>query len=196
MLTVITSEGPVNEEALLINELFEEGLEILHIRKPFSTLNELKMLLDKIHARHHDKIALHQHHEIANDYTIIRLHFTEALRLSLGEKLDPEMKQDKIFSTSIHDPSKLIQLSNVFNYTFLGPVFPSISKPGYNNKWENKSVIKMGDTPDIIAIGGIDESNAGEIRDLHFDGIGLLGAIWKNPPQATKTFKAIRALWN
>ena len=43
----------------------------------------------------------------------------------------------------------------------------------------------------IFALSGIDESRIEECKELGFDGVALLGAIWNNPQFAISNFQLI-----
>ena len=64
---VISNPTPIANEAELVNGLFDEGLEVLHLRKPEATVDDIQSLLKQINSKYHHQIALHQHHEIADD---------------------------------------------------------------------------------------------------------------------------------
>ena len=47
MIIIISNPTPIADEATTINNLFDEGLEILHIRKPGVAMDEIKWLIQK-----------------------------------------------------------------------------------------------------------------------------------------------------
>jgi thiamine-phosphate pyrophosphorylase len=191
MLIVISSPTPVIKEASLINQLFDEGLPVFHLRKPESSSQELVLLLQEIDPAHYSKIALHSHHYLAKSFGINRLHYTEASRKQLTEIDLSEQKTENILSTSVHSISDFKNLVTHFSYAFLSPVFDSISKPGYQaQKFDLTEVDKNSNTK-LIALGGIDETNCNKAYEMGFDGIALLGAIW-NSEDKMKTFKLIK----
>lgn len=180
MLIVISSPTPVIKEASLINQLFDEGLLVFHLRKPESSSQELVLLLQEIDPINYTKIALHSHHYLAKSFGITRLHYTEASRKQLTEINLSEQKVENTLSTSIHSISDYKILTEHFSYAFLSPVFDSISKPDYQaQKFDLTEVDKNSNTK-LIALGGIDETNYNKAYEMGFDGIALLGAIWKN----------------
>lgn len=189
-LMVITSPQAVAEEASIINQLFTAGLEILHLRKPNNTVEEIGALLGGIDERYRSRIALHQAHKLADTYGIKRLHFPEYLRKQRLEWLKVE---GFTLSTSIHRMGDIHALIDVFDYAFYGPVFPSISKGGYK-PIERKAVPKHKGIQ-LIAIGGIDEQSIRELRAMGYDGAACLGAIWQHPAEAVNRFKAIQEQW-
>ena len=131
-IIVITNPAMVANESLVINQLFESGLEVLHLRKPEYSLTETENFLKSIECIYHSRIALHQHHELAAKYGINRLHYPENKRIQLNEsELIKLSNQDYIISTSIHNIAAYKKLDSRFNYCFFGPVFNSISKKNY-----------------------------------------------------------------
>jgi thiamine-phosphate pyrophosphorylase len=43
----------------------------------------------------------------------------------------------------------------------------------------------------LFAVGGVDETKIPIVKNLNFDGIGLLGALWNNPENAVNNFQQI-----
>jgi thiamine-phosphate pyrophosphorylase len=197
MLIVISNPTPIANEATIINALFEEGLEVLHLRKPDTNINELRELIEKISSKHHNKIALHQHHEIANYYGIKRLHFSEVKRKEMREEALTALKEvDNILSASIHQTEEYNTLSSSFEYTFFGPLFNSISKQGYTSTIKDDFLFPVMDNhPKVIAIGGIDATNIKQVMDMQFNGAAVLGIIWQKPKESIQQFKAVQKAW-
>lgn len=192
MIVVISSPTPVTKEASLINQLFDEGLPIFHLRKPESSSQELVLLLQEINPIHYSKIALHSHHYMAKSFGINRLHYTEASRKQITEIDLSEKTTESILSTSIHSLVDYENLFQQFDYTFLSPVFNSISKPNYQAQLFDLNTINKKTETKLIALGGIDETNCSKAFDMGFDGIALLGSVW-NSEDKLKTFKAIQS---
>lgn len=192
-LIVISNPVAVADECIIINTLFRAGLKYFHIRKPEGDFQTLKKLLDGIAPRFYERIALHQFHEMAGDYGIKRLHYTERTReASSPELLKKRQAEGFILSTSIHDISLLPGLE-LFEYVFYGPVFSSISKPGYQSKvsvdfkW-NKSHSK----PNVIALGGVEAPNLTTVKTMGFDGAAVLGALWVEPEKAIGRYHQLK----
>ncbi|MCE7063710.1 thiamine phosphate synthase [Dyadobacter sp. CY326] len=179
-LIVISHSEFIPNEAERINALFRDGLLRLHIRKPGCNVTDLNRLIGEINPDFYSKLALHSHHELAAQYGIARLHFPENLRQATPEFLLEKLKNAGFkLSTSIHDIAELTELSEIFDYTFFGPVFDSISKEGYQRVVGDDFVLKNElKTVKVIAIGGIDALNIGKVKQMNFDGAAILGAIW------------------
>jgi thiamine-phosphate pyrophosphorylase len=190
MLIVISNPTPLKNEAAIINQLFDEGLSVFHLRKNECSSQDLVLLLQKINPLHYSKIALHSHHSIAKNFGINRLHYTEASRSQITEVDVIEAQSKNVLSTSVHSVIDYQNLSLHFNYAFLGPVFDSISKPGYHHQTFNLSKINKKPGSKLIALGGIDANNCNRALEMGFDGIALLGSIW-NSEKAVFAFKNI-----
>lgn len=189
MIIVITPEEFVQQEAEIINELFQEGLDLLHIRKPFVNSKEIADFIHKINPEFHDQLVLHNHYDLAEGFNISRLHFTEIGRQN---GLHQSFK-NKIISTSVHEIEIFNELNESWEYAFISPVFPSISKKGYGENSTILNDIEKRDNSDVklIALGGINDKNINEIFGSHVDGVALLGAIWEND-EPLNVFKTCR----
>jgi len=194
-LIVISNSESVPQEAQIINHLFEAGMGCFHLRKPGSSAEEVQDLLAQINPENHSKIALHQHHFLADKNSIKRLHFTEQARGGAEpEELQQLKEQDFTLSTSIHQV-EMISDQLYFDYVFLSPVFNSISKAGYKG-FANPSFTmqKTVSKPKVIALGGIDASNIRQLKTMNFDGAAVLGSIWQQPELALYNFKQLHEL--
>ena len=192
-MIVVTSPTPVNKEAAIINAMFDNGLELLHIRKPDATVQEVRLLIGGIDSRNYQQLALHQYHEIAFDYGINRLHFKEAERLNQCERQLNSLKQNGyMLSTSVHSWESYETLTPTFCYAFIGPVFNSISKEGYNAmkyiELDSNNSVKR------IAIGGISKEKLNSKILKAFDGVAVLGAIWLSD-EPLNEFKLLQQKW-
>ncbi len=176
MIVVITPEELVQNETEIINELFQGGLDLLHIRTPFINSEEMSEFIQKIDSDFHSQLVLHSHYDLAKEFDISRLHFREIDRQN---DLHQSFK-DKIISTSVHDIETFNELGNEWEYAFVSPVFPSISKKGYG---ENATVLndiirRENSKVKLIALGGINDKNISEVFKSNVEGAALLGAIW------------------
>lgn len=181
-------------EAGIIQQLFEEGLECFHLRKPGPSEQYVRQLLDAIPAAYHKSIALHGLHWLANDYDIRRFHFTEDHLRSLNpaSKLQSDPPR-KIFSTSAHNLRTLQLLPSLFSYTFFSPVFDSLSKPGYKGIAGDEFYLSSEyKRIRVIALGGINAGNMQRVADMNFDGAAVCGAIWNEPAKAVEKWGALK----
>lgn len=186
-LIVISNPISFKGEELIVNQLFEEGMEIYHLRKENASIAEYRKYIEGIDAQYHHQIALHQHHELAKVYGINRLHYSESFRRKQTVKL-----ANTVRSTSVHQLQSIDEIVE-FNYAFFSPVFNSLSKPGYNGVINEDFRL---DNPhhqlEIIALGGISIDNIMQIAKMGFNGAAVLGTIWNDPSNAVNTFKMLQ----
>ena len=197
MLIVISYPTAITDEATIINALFDEGLEIFHMRKPQADAGELRGLLEKINPIYHHGIALHQLHEVAADFGIKRWHFTEVNRNKINEEPLIQLKMaNHILSTSIHYVEAFKSLPFSFDYTFFGPVLNSISKQGYMSSLSADFIFPVETNhPTGVALGGIDATTLHQVKLMQFKAIAVLGAIWHKPDESIQQFKAVQKAW-
>ncbi len=191
-LIVISNPTELSNEADIMNRLFDAGLTCLHLRKPDYSVTKMKLLLDKIDAAYRPRISLHQHHALASGFNITRLHYPEAARLALREtELRRLHHQGYILSTSIHDAEAISSLPR-YDYLLFGPVFDSLSKPGYKaSRDRHLSLSRQKNDPEVVAIGGIIPERLQEVQAMGFQGAAVLGAIWNEPAKAVASFKKL-----
>lgn len=179
MILVITPESSVPNELAIINQMFHDGLDLLHIRKPWISLEEMNGFISSIDEQFYEKLVLHSHYDLGKDYGILRFHFREEDRKE--GKYKPFMNGNTI-STSVHDITTFNALEKEWEYAFISPFFPSISKKGYGIDSTVIESLKQRNNPDVklVALGGIDADRIQEVFDLGVDGVALLGAVWES----------------
>ncbi|WP_276378697.1 thiamine phosphate synthase [Flavobacterium sp. H4147] len=180
-MIVITNPFFVEDEIHILHSLLEEGLSLLHIRKP--NFSELKMaqFIHHIKLEFRANLVLHHHHQLAEDFGIERFHFSEKDRKSLNDLPAKFSKPCRPKSTSTHSIEDFNSLEN-FDYAFLSPVYKSISKQNYFPEKDLFEAIKSrtNHQTKMTGLGGIDSENIHEVLEKGFDDVALLGSIWKN----------------
>lgn len=190
MLMVVTLPGLQQDEARYINALFEAGLERLHLRKPDLPEAALHTLMDAVDERHYHRIAWHQSHHLAIRYASKRLHFPEWMRLRHRPEVWQLLQAEQCtLSTSIHKPALL---PDCFSYAFAGPVFDSISKPGYNAATDVDAMLKHATR---VALGGITAANCNQLQVAGIQNIAVCGAVWQNTDPVA-AFLQIQHAWH
>jgi thiamine-phosphate pyrophosphorylase len=162
-------------------ELFAAGLTNYHLRKPDWSRDQLAAWLHALPAQFHPRIILHTHHDLATEFSIGGLHFRDAD----GGPSTP------LRSRAIHDLPTLRASLDTYDRLLVSPIFPSFSKPGHApdarlSPSDLKSGLALPRRAEVIALGGINASRIPACRELGFDGVAILGAIW----QATDPVRA------
>ncbi|WP_281631120.1 thiamine phosphate synthase [Flavobacterium luteolum] len=181
-MIVITNPFFIEDEIQMLNSLLEEGLSLLHIRKPDFSELEMAQFIDQIKLEFRSNLILHNHHRLAEDLGIDRFHFSEKERKEFPAKFPKPCRiKSESFSTSTHSIEDFNSLEN-FDYAFLSPVFKSISKENYYPEKDLFEELKSrrNQHTKIIALGGIDAENIQKTLENGFDDVALLGSIWNN----------------
>lgn len=195
-MIVITSPTTIPNEINTIHALIENGLELLHIRKPDFSEMEMKQFLSEIKEEYRSQLVLNSQHQLATDFGINRLHFTEKNRKEIApENLEAYKEKGYHLSTATHCITEFNDLNPVFEYAFLSPVFPSISKVGYQSKVDLLEAVKERSnfSTKLIAMGGIYSENILKTIEAGFDDVALLGGIW-NSENVLLNFKSCQQI--
>lgn len=195
-LIVITYPESLEHEVSTIHDLFEHGLELLHVRKPGQDVSSTEQFLRQLNPAYYNRVVLHQHHELASKFNIRRLHFNEHTRQSKTEDEFRHLKESGFtLSTSVHSDTPPETISAHFDYALCGPVFASISKPGYGHDHADLSWMHaFRNKLPLIAVGGISPEKLGQLETMGFRGAALLGIIWKNTSESVKQLEECQQL--
>ncbi|WP_303315366.1 thiamine phosphate synthase [Flavivirga abyssicola] len=191
MIVLIAPETDIHNEILILNQLFEAGLEYYHLRKPEKNYQEHCTYLNQIDVKYHNRIVVHYFHELINTYNLKGIHFQEQKRRdhidNPGQYFKGLNMYGKTISSSFHEPDDLANCEFEFDYHLLSPVFSSISKKGYEGRGFDVNHIDKR----IIGMGGVTTDNLNEFNALGFKGVGVLGGIWNNnkPLEVLKKMK-------
>lgn len=170
---VITAEAFLKDEIEHIEDLFDAGLQLLHIRKPLADSNRITRFIGAINSSFHNRIIVHKHIELISYFNLAGVHVNmsqfKSLKIPFG-----------IASTSVHVQAELEELDRQEGSFFISPIYDSISKKGY---LANPNLLALGHHPrkgKLIALGGINDQNIQKIKEHGFDGAALLGHIWES----------------
>lgn len=202
MKTILyTPEQVVENEIDKISQLLEAGADYLYIRKPelddFSLVDYVETIPER-----YWKQCISTSLIITKEFNLGGYHFTRDIiqrNVSYNDKvLDWLHENDKISSVSAHSTEELKDYAGKFRHVIVSPLFISISKENHRHDWDYERLqLFLKDCHGSLtltayfAVGGIDLSNTGMVKNLNFDGIGLLGALWKEPDNALSNFNKI-----
>ncbi|ASZ10252.1 thiamine phosphate synthase [Chitinophaga pendula] len=198
MILVISHTTPIPGEADLLQAMLAAGADRVLLRKPGWTQQAYEQLLGQLPPAYYPMILLSGYPELCIRTGLGGLHCSEQLRASLpAAALQTLRAQGLLLSTGVHAPGLLDTLPNEWQQVLLSPVFDSISKPGYKGSLSGDWQLPR--TPagrQVLALGGIDIHTVAAARRMRFDGIALMGALWRQPEQAVTVFTAIHQQWN
>lgn len=143
----------------------------VHIRKPDSSMADFEKLIANIPEKYYPQISVHDHFEVASRYRLGGIH------LNSRNPQPPEM-WGGVISRSCHSVDELSAMKAGYDYLFLSPIFPSISKPGYRadfNRDELRNVVNER----VFALGGVTAERFEEVSAMGFGGVAMLGSVWR-----------------
>lgn len=163
------------EEDKILTTLFEEGLDILHFRKPNSEPVYCERLLNLMPEQYRSKIVVHDHFYLRDEFGLMGIH------LSKRHPEAPASYNGPITRTC-YDLRSIVEQKSRCEYVLLRNIFDSISEE------ENKASF----TPDelrvasrqgiidrkVIAEGGVSLAGIEQVREWGFGGVAIRGDLW------------------
>ena len=179
-MILFTSPQPIEGEIELINHLFKLGLSTLHLRKPDFTLALMEAYIEGIEPQYRDRVMLHSHLELIERFPLKGVHFSERNK----PLFDKYRNFNVAKSWSSHKINELASIPKEVDYTFLSPIFSSISKSGYETEWDFELLSttlkqRKNQHTKVYALGGISLENAPRCKELGFDDFAILGSLWQ-----------------
>lgn len=176
-LIVITPPQPADHEVRIIGELIDHGVWAAHLRRPEATALQMSRLIEALPARYHDRLVLHDHHELCSVYGLKGVH------LNRRHPLPPPDHRGSL-SASTHSLAELAHVLPRVDYAFLSPIFDSISKQGYASAFtaEQLSQARLWGLlgPQVMALGGVSADRLEQVCQMGFGGAALLGDVWQH----------------
>ncbi len=174
---VITLPYFIADEAECIASFIRSGqADIVHIRKPQASRDDVETLLHNIPAELHCRLTLHNHFDLAITYNLHGVH-TNSRNL-----LTPECFKGSV-SHSCHSLDEVARLKHKYDFVSLSPIFDSISKLGYMSAFTPESIIQAVASGvidnKVFALGGVTFNLLPKVREMGFGGAMILGDAWK-----------------
>ena len=174
-LILITPPTYFVEEDKIITALFEEGLDILHLRKPNTAPMYAERLLTLIPEQYHKRIVVHGHFYLKDEYKLKGIHLSER-----NPNIPGNYKGH--ISRSCHTLEELKANKKGYDYLFFNPIFDDISKLSYQGNYTPEEIRKAHKAgiidKKVIALGRIDADNIKQVKDYGFGGAAVQGGIW------------------
>lgn len=188
-LFLLTRRDFFVEEDKILTALFDEGLDMLHIRKPDAEPVFAERLLTLLHEDSRERIIVHEHFYLKEEFGLRGVHLSDS-----SEQLPSSYRG--LRSTTCHSLQELQEKRNNYDYVFLAPIFDSISNPSKKSTFSEEDLRQAARTglinKKVIACGGITAENIANIRDYGFGGVCILGDLWNHfSPHNTTNYKEL-----
>ena len=174
-LIVTTSPTFFVEEDKIITVLFEEGLDILHLRKPETPAMFSERLLTLIPQKYHKQIVTHEHFYLKEEFNLMGIH------LNSRNQKEPHDYAGHV-SCSCRSLEELKKKKHFYDYVFLKPIYDYDPGRSHFSKYtpeELREAVKENVIDsNVMAFGGINLENMLEIKDLGFGGAVVMEDLW------------------
>jgi thiamine-phosphate pyrophosphorylase len=200
-LLVITPDKAVVNEFAIVNQLFYNGLERLHVRKPLFEHAAYKRYIEAIDPQYHNRVIIHGSFQLLEELGLGGIHLNSSMRNDKVLLQSINSIPSSLVSSSFHGWAELLEHDLPYQYVFISPVFNSISKEGYKAGIDLKGAMETKRTiaarqnvcPAIIGLGGVGVGQLKTLCDHGFDGAAMLGAIWL-ADDPVSTFREAKAV--
>ncbi|MCM1349279.1 MAG: thiamine phosphate synthase [Firmicutes bacterium] len=172
---LITPEEISRHETAFIVEALNAGWNMVHLRHPDASTRDMRNLIEAIPQNYHSRLRLHGHFELLTSFNLGGVH------------LNHRCPQAPAFFSGNHSRSchsfDEVRSSGQCDYVTLSPIFNSISKNGYNARFDKKELTQISNLANsivntkLLALGGISPQTAREALELGFDGYAVLGYL-------------------
>ena len=189
---VITKPEMFPGEAEVVNTLFANGMQRLHLRKPGASEQEMAEWIGRIDLPFRQRIIVHDHHRLLRTMGLGGIHLNarnpEAPAWFSAER---QKRRSVTLSRSCHSLEEIAQWKGVCDYLFLSPIFDSISKGGYTSAFTRETLLQAYHdglfSKPVYALGGVSADNIRSIYEYGFAGAAVIGSLWQVHPFTTDT---------
>ena len=163
------------EEDKILATLFEEGLDMLHLRKPDSEPVYCERLLTLLPAKYHPSIVANDHFYLKEEFGLMGIHLSH-------RNPDIPKNYNGITTCTCYSLEELAEAKKRNHYVILKNIYSSAS--GSNNQAQYthrqlRDASRQGlIDKHVMAQTGITLENIPEIRDLGFGGAVVCNDIW------------------
>ena len=174
-LVIMTKSTFFVEEDKILSALFEQGMDSLHLYKPGASPMYAERLLTLLPDDFHDKITVHEHFYLKQEYDLAGIHLDDA---SIKE---PEGYKGRI-GRSCSNIDQLKEMKRCSNQVFLHNIFNSVSSPEEKSDFTMQQLEQAADKglidKKVYAMGGMTLDNMRIAKDLGFGGVVIRGDLW------------------
>lgn len=174
-IIAITTPKIISDDGYIIRGLLDNGVDIVHLRKPESSIDECRELLSNLGDEYRARIVVHDYPELYYEFSLRGVHINKNIgTLPRG--------YSGLRTRSCHSFEEVVRYKDECDYLFLSPIFDSISKAGYHSAFDECSLrqASIGGVIDgrVIALGGVTFDKIDYLRNLNFGGVAMSGAIY------------------
>ncbi len=196
-IAVMSSPDMVQDEAEIINEMFRNGLEYYHIRKPDFQEKDMIKYVEKIEEQYRNRLVIHDFYHLSRAFNLRGIHIKRenfvSVFLWLFVIIFKWRYKIKHVSTSFHSLGDIRSNISGFEYVFLTPMFRKKQDGNREMVYSEKQLryVLKNSSNRIFAMGRTKAEDIDLLKNLKFDGLCLMNTIWRED-DPLKTFLDIR----
>lgn len=195
-IVVVSSPKDHPNETVEVIRMFDAGLEYFHIRKPRLSKKQLTEYIKLFPEKYRKRLVIHSYHGLASTLNLGGIHLSRKhrkrgrfyrLKLFLRRKIE----RDLLVTRTFHKLTDITNEKRKYSYTFLSPVFDSITHSTLSGGFSKRALLIMipQARQPVYALGGVTIERIPEIADLGFEGAVLLGSVWNSEEAPHIVFK-------
>lgn len=175
-LLLLSSPNFFVEEDKILATLFEEGLDILHLRKPNSEPVYCERLLTLLPQKYHQRIITNDHFYLKEEFDLMGIHISER---------NPEIPHGYkgVTTRTCYRLEELAEAKKTSQYVILRNIYDSASgndsKAAYTHEQLRDASRRGLIDKRVMAQTGITLENIESVRELGFGGAVVCSDIWK-----------------
>ena len=174
-LIVMTKPTFFVEVDKILADLFEEGLENLHLYKPGASPMYSERLLTLLGEDYCKKITVHGHFYLKEEFRLRGIHIDDA-------HTEPPTGYKGNISRTCHAISELKETKKHCSYVFLHCIYDSQTNADEKSTFsyeELKEASRQGlIDKKVFALGGMNLDNVKDAKELGFGGVVICGDLW------------------
>lgn len=163
------------EEDKILADLFEEGLENLHLYKPGASPMYSERLLTLLGEDYRKRITVHGHFYLKEEFQLRGIHIDDAYT-------EPPVGYNGNISRTCHATSELKEAKKHCNYVFLHCIYDSQTNADEKSTFTREQLEEASRQglidKKVYALGGMNLDNVKEAKDLGFGGVVICGDLW------------------
>lgn len=185
-LVVYTIPYEIINEDKKINYLLENGLDVLHTRKPGYSYKDYEKIISEINPSFYSKIILHDYYSLSKKYPLGGIHIpfnkSKNTFYKLYLKYLKRHNRNLQISSTVNEPLEVENVSDIVDETYLGPIFMKYSEENTRmrfDQFELKRAVSNCNN-NLVALGGITIDKLSLLQQIGFKSVALQSSIWKS----------------
>lgn len=179
MVYLITNRNLINEEKYIehIEKISKEVDYVIFREKDLDEERAYKLVLDILNLIDKDKLIINSFYDIANSVKCYGVHFPYVKYLEHHKKVQKGIK----IGVSVHSEEEVISLNQYddIEYIMFGHIFQSQCKSGVKPRGlEMLGRINNLSKFPVIAVGGINNGNIYDIKEVDIERIALMSEFY------------------